>query len=989
MGRASSGAVAPLFLRVRRDRPMRFFLSPRRGLPGTRCTTIHTMKTTTQALTCAALALALALAPLHAAPPPGILNHQGRIAVSGTNYTGTGFFKFALVDAAGTTTLWSNNGSSAGGGQPTVAVSASVSQGLYALGLGDTAVAGMTEAIPPSVFTGNADVRLRVWFSANGTTFEQLTPDRRITAAGYALSAGAVADPSFLGTTTNTPLDFSVNNQRGFRLQASPSIGNPVPNLIGGHPDNFIDAHLYGSVIGGGGAPGLTSRNSITGFSYFSVIGGGLSNVSTEENTFIGGGLSNQTTGFRSVVVGGQGNVASGNDSTVGGGGFNSATGGAATVPGGYLNTASGEASFAAGYRAKAIHAGAFVWADNTNADFSSTANNQFLIRATGGVGINKNNPAVALDVNGTVAATTFQGAFQGTIQGNLLGGATGNSIAGAATGSVIAGGGIGGVNTITAGGNGTIGGGRSNTLSGSQAFIGGGFGNTVSGNSAMVLGGESNVASGVMSFAAGFRAQAAHTGAFVWADTSNSSVFSSTADDQFNVRAVGGVRLFTGGTGVKVDDDSVVISGNAPAGRFGGAAGMDLNPTTDTGLLIEQGTVESSGVHFDGDSITFWSPGDQSRLLRILDEDSMAFGVAAAERFYVDGLGGFGASGGAKIAGNVGIGAVANPLDLLHIAGTNTRARVESTDTSFAGYVVKNTQAEWFTGIFQSGGAGSWGLFQSAPSVAARMVVTTAGNVGIGTTTPTRAKVEIQGSLGSDYEPTAVGFEGPLAILSNWGPLSRSISLYASRDIVAGGAMTSESDRRIKQVLGKSDGTRDLATLQSLEITDYVHRDFIAHGRRPQKKLIAQQVEEVFPQAVASMSGEVPDIFQHATVQDGWVELATDLKAGERVKLIEGSSASIHEVLEVKKGAFRTAFRSATGEKIFVYGRAVEDFRTVDYDAVAMLNVSATQELARKLAKAEAENAALKERLERLERAVETLARPAVVTTAGNTASN
>ena len=139
------------------------------------------MKTTIQALTCAALALAFTLSPLRAAPPPGILNHQGRVAVSGTNYSGTGFFKFALVDAAGTTTLWSNSGSSTGGAQPTAAVSASVSQGLYALGLGDTAMANMTTAIPPSVFTGNADVRLRVWFSTNGTTFEQLTPDRRIT----------------------------------------------------------------------------------------------------------------------------------------------------------------------------------------------------------------------------------------------------------------------------------------------------------------------------------------------------------------------------------------------------------------------------------------------------------------------------------------------------------------------------------------------------------------------------------------------------------------------------------------------------------------------------------------------------------------------------------------------------------------------------------------------------------------------------------------
>ena len=34
----------------------------------------------------------------------------------------------------------------------------------------------------------------------------------------------------------------------------------------------------------------------------------------------------------------------------------------------------------------------------------------------------------------------------------------------------------------------------------------------------------------------------------------------------------------------------------------------------------------------------------------------------------------------------------------------------------------------------------------------------------------------------------------------------------------------------------------------------------------------------------------------------------------------------------------------------MFVYGREVDDFRTVDYEAVSMLNVSATQELYKKI---------------------------------------
>jgi hypothetical protein len=51
---------------------------------------------------------------------------------------------------------------------------------------------------------------------------------------------------------------------------------------------------------------------------------------------------------------------------------------------------------------AQATNSGAFVWADNSTVNnFNSTSNNQFLIRATGGVGIGTNNPAAALHVVG------------------------------------------------------------------------------------------------------------------------------------------------------------------------------------------------------------------------------------------------------------------------------------------------------------------------------------------------------------------------------------------------------------------------------------------------------------------------------------------------------------------------------------------------------------------------------------------------------------
>ncbi len=113
----------------------------------------------------------------------------------------------------------------------------------------------------------------------------------------------------------------------------------------------------------------------------------------------MGGGASNTASNDMATVSGGWLNAASGVRSTVGGGQNDTASGIYATVPGGIENVASASASFAAGARAKARHSGTFVWSEGTV--FSSTAVNQFLISAPGGVGIGTNSPQAALHVVG------------------------------------------------------------------------------------------------------------------------------------------------------------------------------------------------------------------------------------------------------------------------------------------------------------------------------------------------------------------------------------------------------------------------------------------------------------------------------------------------------------------------------------------------------------------------------------------------------------
>jgi len=135
---------------------------------------------------------------------PQLLNHQGRIAVAGVNFNGSGEFKFALVDATGLITYWSNDGTSTVGAEPTSPVTLNVTKGLYSVLLGDTALANMT-AIPTTALD-HADVRLRVWFNDGTHEFQLISPDQRLAATPYAMVAGKV-DQVLLGTVVAPPVN--------------------------------------------------------------------------------------------------------------------------------------------------------------------------------------------------------------------------------------------------------------------------------------------------------------------------------------------------------------------------------------------------------------------------------------------------------------------------------------------------------------------------------------------------------------------------------------------------------------------------------------------------------------------------------------------------------------------------------------------------------------------------------------------------------------
>ncbi len=180
-------------------------------------------------------------------------------------------------------------------------------------------------------------------------------------------------------------------------------------------------------------------------------------------------------------------------------------------------------------------------------------------------------------------------------------------------------------------------------------------------------------------------------------------------------------------------------------------------------------------------------------------------------------------------------------------------------------------------------------------------------------------------------------------------------------------GGFVATSDKRIKNKLGLTNTQKDLDDLNKIEITDYKYIDEIANGSKVHKKVIAQQLNSVYPLAVDTNQGTIPNVFETAkssSIKNNMTIVETskahDFKTGDEVKLIlESNGEKIVSVDVIDEHTF--SFNEKIEDNIFVYGKKVNDLLIVDYDALTTLNISATQALLKRIELLEKENNQLK----------------------------
>jgi hypothetical protein len=334
------------------------------------------MKTT---LTIAMLALAVLAGKNQAGAQGTAFTYQGRVTDNGTNFTGIGQFKFALINSG--MTYWSNDGTSIGDSQPASAVGVGVTNGLFMVTLGNTALANMT-VIPADLFTSQPNLQLQIWFSDGIQGFSALSPAQNLTPTPYAVfaeSAGSLQGTIPLSQLPAGGLDLVTNNETGVVLGELSLTGS---TLLGGNlylpftqatifagispliyyngNNNFFAGVNAGLDIGSGAnntGVGSSALRSITSGSDNSAFGEDAltSNNSGSNNVAMGfgtlafnqTGYGNTAVGFSALALSGSGvnNTAIGENALVStSGGGNTAVGGNALNSNGssYNNTAIG-----------------------------------------------------------------------------------------------------------------------------------------------------------------------------------------------------------------------------------------------------------------------------------------------------------------------------------------------------------------------------------------------------------------------------------------------------------------------------------------------------------------------------------------------------------------------------------------------------------------------------------------------------------------------
>ena len=218
---------------------------------------------------------------------------------------------------------------------------------------------------------------------------------------------------------------------------------------------------------------------------------------------------------------------------------------------------------------------------------------------------------------------------------------------------------------------------------------------------------------------------------------------------------------------------------------------------------------------------------------------------------------------------------------------------------------------------------------------------------------------------FGSSNSGSVAGYAGWYNAY-NWQVQTTSydVSIYGQNFMMAGQGFLSVSDQRIKKDIVDIEDGESLNILRQIQPKRYRYIDEYKRGTDYVYGFIAQQVRGVLPAASNIVKDVIPSIITPATVSydsvnnittvtlvDNKQHNLTSENSNSRVRFFDENDTNTDlELHEIVSGNIFKVKGELKGANTFVYGIEVEDFHTLNKDAIFTVAFSALQEVDRQL---------------------------------------